>query len=435
MNDQLAPFGQLLYRGRAGWSPLPDWARFMLDTGARAANTRPVEGRLVVAISLPVRAFAAVLASASAVVTGFRDSPPASDAAQHFEYLASLPEGTAIAHHRANSVQQGRLIGVEFDRGDSVPRIKFVTSRGNLVRLLPEKLCTEIQVIEEPGTLRVHKQKLVKHPEFLSGALPGVDVASLSALPVSTASSSAFSTCSRTNCSPASSVPGRMTEVHEGTLQGIVRARDVGGTKHPYRSCVISASSDDGDAPVSAVSPRVAVFDGARAFNNWRSRVARSELARARRSGIPIRRGWRRRRQPGVCDAPWRLRCADWPRNSAGYRDSVVRGAAMTASMQDAADLYDAAGSLELLRVCVEEEAFQGFSLGVRELQSRLGEDATDSYWRPVLARLRRVRWELATVPLPFRHAAFTLPESEAFLADRLRDCDRVFPAHAAARA
>src|SRR2546423_2536030 len=120
MNDQPPPLGQLVYRARSGWAPLPGWAQFMLDTGARAASTRPAEGRLVIAISLPARAFAAVLASASAVVTAFRDSPPASDAAQHFEYLASLPDGTAIAHHRANSVQQGRLIGVEFDRDDRV---------------------------------------------------------------------------------------------------------------------------------------------------------------------------------------------------------------------------------------------------------------------------------------------------------------------------
>ena len=105
----------------------------------------------------------------------------------------------------------------------------------------------------------------------------------------------------------------------------------------------------------------------------------------------------------------------------------------MTASMQAATDLYVAAGRLELDRVCVEDEGFQAFSLAVRELQKRLGEDASDSYWRPVLARLRRVRWELATVPLPFRHPAFALHESAAFLTDRLRDCDRVFPAHSAA--
>lgn len=105
----------------------------------------------------------------------------------------------------------------------------------------------------------------------------------------------------------------------------------------------------------------------------------------------------------------------------------------MTASVQDTTELYEAAGSLQLDRVCVQDEAFQSFSLAVRELQSRLGDDASDSYWRPVLRRLRRARWELAMVPLPFSHRAFEIEDAAASLSERLRDCKHVFPAHAAA--
>ena len=264
VRDPSEPIAQLLFRGRSGWSPLPDWARFMLSTGARVANARPAEGRLVVALSIPVRAFASALASASAVVSAFRDGSGASDAAHHFDYLASLPPGTAITHHRANSIQQGRLLGVEGGR----IRIKLRTEQ----RLLPVRLCREIQVIDDPGTLKVRKQKLVKHPEFLSRALPGLDVASLSA-------------ATRLDCVIvgvqdlleeellASSFGAGLTDgrVYEGSLQSIVRARDVGGTKDAYRSMIVPASSADGETPSSAVGPRVAVFDGARAFNNWRS--------------------------------------------------------------------------------------------------------------------------------------------------------------------
>src|SRR5581483_3608669 len=60
--------------------------------------------------------------------------------------------------------------------------------------------------------------------------------------------------------------------VYEGNLQGIVRARDIGGTKDAYRSALVPAASEDGDAPIAASVPKVAIFDGARAFNNWRSR-------------------------------------------------------------------------------------------------------------------------------------------------------------------
>lgn len=258
----------------------------MLDVGARAATTEPPEGRLVIALSLPARAFAAVLAAAAAVIVSFRDSPPGADAAAHFEYLASLPEGTAIAHHRSNSVQHGRLIGIDLDQPDRIPRIKFRTSRGDLVQLLPEKLCTEIQVIDEPGTLKVHKQKLVKEPEFLAHALPAIDVTALSAQ-------------TRLDCvlvGVQHSLEGELTArefgargddgIYEGCFQGIVRARDIAGTRDAYRSAVIPASSDD-DVPVTASTPRLAIFDGARAFNTWRFRWPHSNWLVLIDRGLP----------------------------------------------------------------------------------------------------------------------------------------------------
>lgn len=287
MGGRPGPFELLRYRGRAGWLPLPEWARFMLDVGARAATTEPRNGRLVIALSLPARAFSAVLAASAAVTASFRASPPDEDAAAHFEYLASLPEGTAIAHHRANSMQHGRLLGVDLDQPDRIPRIRFQTSRGNEDRLLPEKLCTEIHVIDERGTLKVHKQKLVKEPDFVAHALPGVDVAALSAQ-------------TRLDCvlvGIQQSLEGELTarefgasgdgRTYEGCLQRIVRARDVGGTRDAYRSAVIPASSDDDETPVTASTPRLVIFDGAHAFDSWRFRWPHSNWLVLIDRGLP----------------------------------------------------------------------------------------------------------------------------------------------------
>jgi hypothetical protein len=98
--------------------------------------------------------------------------------------------------------------------------------------------------------------------------------------------------------------------------------------------------------------------------------------------------------------------------------------------MHETAALYDAAAHLDVKRVCVEDEAVCRFSHAVQRLRSSLADDATDSYWRPSLARLVRIRWELATVPLPLNHDALGLEESTSFLRARLGDCARVFPAH-----
>jgi hypothetical protein len=268
-DDPCVPFGQLLFRGQSGWLPLPGWARFMLAVGARAAIAGP-EGRLVVALSLPVRGFAATLVGASTVVTAFRDHPPVSDANAHFDHLASLPEGTAIAHHRANSVQQGRLLGVEVSPDDDTLRVRIQLRKEQ--RCLPIRLCTEIRVIDDPGTLKVTKRRLVKEPGFLSHVLPGVDIASLSAT-------------TRLDCVMVGVQHALAHEllarefgaevgdgIQEGNLQAIARARDVAGSTNAYRSAVIPASAEEGVAPLSASTPLVVIFDGARAFSNWRSR-------------------------------------------------------------------------------------------------------------------------------------------------------------------
>jgi hypothetical protein len=270
MNEDPAPLAGLLYRARDGWSPLPSWARFMLHVGERAASVSADETRLVIALSLPARAFAAALAGAAAVITAFRENPPASDEAEHFDYLASLPEGTAISHHRSNKIEQGRLAGVEIDPNDGTPRVRIKLRKED--RLLPVALCTKVQVIDNPGALKTRTQTLVKDPEFLARAVPGVDVSSLSAT-------------TRLDCilmGVQHSLEAELTArefgvgddggVYEGTLLGITRPRDIGGTKDAYRSAVIPAGSEDGDTPISASTPRVAIFGGARAFNNWRSR-------------------------------------------------------------------------------------------------------------------------------------------------------------------
>lgn len=98
--------------------------------------------------------------------------------------------------------------------------------------------------------------------------------------------------------------------------------------------------------------------------------------------------------------------------------------------MYETTALYDAAAGLQVKRVCVEDEAICAFSNAVQRLKQRLGDDAADSYWRPVMARLSRVRWELVTVPLPLHHPAFGLGDSVAFIRHRLQNCVDVFPSY-----
>jgi hypothetical protein len=104
----------------------------------------------------------------------------------------------------------------------------------------------------------------------------------------------------------------------------------------------------------------------------------------------------------------------------------------MNASMLEIMDVYAVAGEASATRVCVEDAQVRAFSHSVSRLLRQLGDDAVDEYWAPVVRRLRRVRWELATTPLPHNHAALRMSESSAFVERSLRACDRIYPAHAA---
>jgi hypothetical protein len=105
----------------------------------------------------------------------------------------------------------------------------------------------------------------------------------------------------------------------------------------------------------------------------------------------------------------------------------------MTVTMREASTLYETAATLRVARVCLEDSDLQRFSLDVQRFLGRLGEDAEDQYWRGILPSVRRIRRELATVPLPPSHPALRLRESVELVGRRLATCGKVFPAHAPA--
>lgn len=110
----------------------------------------------------------------------------------------------------------------------------------------------------------------------------------------------------------------------------------------------------------------------------------------------------------------------------------MLSGTPMILTMRTADELYQTAARVTFCRVCVEDEDLRSFSVAVQRLRNRLGDDARDSYWQPALARLRRARWDLATIPLPSSDPTLGIDDVAAYVAHCLRDCQRVFPHQAA---
>src|SRR5262249_32760029 len=135
---------------------------------------------------------------------------------------------------------------------------------------------TEVQVIEDPGMLQARKRALVKDPFFLACAFPGIDVTSLSSSTRLDCVIVGVHRILEAELTAREFASGDGVTVQRGNLQGIVRARDVEGTNHAYRSALVPATSEELAVPIAASIPKVAIFDGAHAFNNWRSRWRRS---------------------------------------------------------------------------------------------------------------------------------------------------------------
>ena len=260
----------LFWLSDSGWAPLPDWAQFVIEVAARIASFDSGEARLVVVLALPTRAFAAAFAAAGAVVASFQRVPPERNLTEHFEYLASLPGGTPVTLHERNSMVQGRLLGASEDSFDGRRRLKIQLP--NEIRRLEARTCAKVQVIQDPGALSTRRRKLVHAPRFLSFAAHGVETTT-------------FCTTTRLDCviiGPKNTLKyelagekfaaGPPERPYGGTLQEIARTREFARQNDPYRSVVLSATPDSTQHDSSTAAPPLVIFDGAVAFNNWRSR-------------------------------------------------------------------------------------------------------------------------------------------------------------------
>lgn len=262
---------RLEYRSRSGWLSLPTWAGFLMAVGAEASSFVSAQYRLVIVVSVPVRAFAACFVAAAAVTGCFMQDPPETDASRHFQYLASLAPGTPVTLRDGNSLRRGKLLGL--DRIDGVDRIGVDLK--SMIRRFPENLCMRIQPTDARAGTATSTNRLVRNPGFVQAACPALDLTTFSA----TARLECVIVGHRGSLQEELTAEQFRAKGHdhgEGMLQDLVRARYVAGANDTFRAALLPASADLGEKPPSALPPRVVIFDGSRALVNWRSRWEQS---------------------------------------------------------------------------------------------------------------------------------------------------------------
>src|SRR3954452_18106378 len=98
-------------------------------------------------------------------------------------------------------------------------------------------------------------------------------------------------------------------------------------------------------------------------------------------------------------------------------------------SLSEVSGLYDLAESWEGDRLLVEHGPIEAFSAAVGRLLATLGEDQQEDFWAGITRPLKRLRWLLATTPLPVNHPAHDVQGTADAVVPRLRQCRHTAPA------
>ena len=266
------------YEDNEGLHDLPRWAKFYSRLGALVSKQLNNEKRLIVALTVPTRAYVAAFLATGVVIA--KALEPAdeniSSPRAHFEGLASLPEGTPLTYRSNGLVYRALLIGKEKRNNVDYLVIKLHNDRGGgLRRLVPINLCLNISVAEGGRiSLPMTQPGLQVIPEegFLEAVIPGVETAE-------------FVSGSRMDCLIIGRINYLRREIKKtpliintatgqvsGALQDILRARRFYGEGVPFRSDIIPITEDLSSQPSIKTQPSVTIFDGAVSFIEHRYR-------------------------------------------------------------------------------------------------------------------------------------------------------------------
>jgi hypothetical protein len=248
-------------------APLPAWARFVAGVASRLAETGPPA--VTVGLTVPTRAYAAVIAAASFVIEReLADPATPDDAAEHLEVLRSLDPGAAVKYHdNGGTIWDARFLGIE--RAGDAEMICIETAPKNMRRKFPLSFALSIRPTGEADPANVLRRRQIKVPALLASCLQQPEIAR------------GFSTTAR----PVCALIGTQTLITEelttgrfcgsceredpgGVLQDVVRARQVTGGSRYFRTVIVPSATGPRGTDQD-LCPELAIFDGGRPYLRW----------------------------------------------------------------------------------------------------------------------------------------------------------------------
>jgi len=95
----------------------------------------------------------------------------------------------------------------------------------------------------------------------------------------------------------------------------------------------------------------------------------------------------------------------------------------------DIGALYDVAASWTSERRLIPHPEAEAFSRTVNAFLGKLGDASEEAFWGEACRALRRARWDIAAIPLPFSHEEVGLADAVRRASPRLKACANVAPA------
>jgi len=268
---------QLFYLDCDAYQPLPSWGQFFITLGADIYETLDPDRRLVVAIAVPTRVYAAVLLALGVIANG----GGAGNGAAHVDQLSELAIDTPVflfkeqtdGMYRAKGLYKG--YSLKNAGGEEIFYIKVQLDRtGDASREFPLTMWSSIQVaafpVESMPTRETWRQVTVEDP--------------FTALAVGRRHAKSLAMRSRLECvilGQASALSRETVDTPfavrdqdglfvKGRLQDLVRARRFSSGLEAFRSDVLPTDNPDMDKVAGSLSPPLAILDGSAAYLKWR---------------------------------------------------------------------------------------------------------------------------------------------------------------------
>jgi len=257
------------------WTPLPNWGTFFIELGRRVAEWETGSNRLVVALAIPTRAYAAALTAFGVVVTrATLANSHIEDTNKYFERLCNLSQGTPVTLFYKGRKFKGFYEGVDKISGQRRLRIRVESCQtGGLTHLVGLEKAHTIKIRTTPIRNLPKNQngrKIFTDSKFIEDIL-GVEKAK---------------TClneSQIDCMILGKINVLKKEITQtnfagspsfkkkGVLQDMLRVRHFFSADNPaYRSEVFSVTARKRRRLSDGIIPFVTIFDGASSFIKWR---------------------------------------------------------------------------------------------------------------------------------------------------------------------